>query len=192
MGRLLFTLLLVSRITAASFGQDAQEQKAGFVSLFDGKTLSGWQGSTDGYIVENGAANADIIISSSPKRIAPIAASELQKYIKACTGATLPIQWGKVDGPAIVMGDFVVGLAREVKRRWPGMIVKLVGANTSYPAPEIVIPETTSGSWPMFETLMKRTDDEPASSSPKEMADGLTAMAGKSQTLPKPSPSPSS
>lgn len=55
MGRLLFTLLLVSRVAAASFGQDAQEQKAGFVSLFDGKTLSGWQGSTDGYIVEDGA-----------------------------------------------------------------------------------------------------------------------------------------
>lgn len=32
----------------------AKEAKAGFVSLFDGKTLKGWQGATDGYAVENG------------------------------------------------------------------------------------------------------------------------------------------
>ena len=67
MGRSLFALLLVVHIVTTSAGQndqelqdareelDRQEEKAGFVSLFDGKTLSGWQGSTDGYAVEDGA-----------------------------------------------------------------------------------------------------------------------------------------
>ena len=32
----------------------AEEANAGFVSLFDGKTLDGWQGATAGYAVENG------------------------------------------------------------------------------------------------------------------------------------------
>jgi len=31
-----------------------EEAKEGFVSLFDGKTLNGWQGSVKGYAVENG------------------------------------------------------------------------------------------------------------------------------------------
>ncbi len=31
-----------------------QETEEGFVSLFDGKTLEGWQGSVDGYVPENG------------------------------------------------------------------------------------------------------------------------------------------
>lgn len=35
-------------------GVSAKEAKAGFVSLFDGKTLKGWQGATDGYAIENG------------------------------------------------------------------------------------------------------------------------------------------
>ena len=30
-----------------------KEIEEGFVSIFDGKTLSGWRGSTDGYVVEN-------------------------------------------------------------------------------------------------------------------------------------------
>lgn len=30
-------------------------EEEGFVSLFDGKTLKGWTGSTDGYVVEDGA-----------------------------------------------------------------------------------------------------------------------------------------
>jgi hypothetical protein len=45
--------------TAPLYGQDAVglsqcEIDQGFVSLFDGKTLDGWQGSTDGYVAENG------------------------------------------------------------------------------------------------------------------------------------------
>lgn len=33
----------------------SEEQAAGFVSLFDGTSLTGWQGATDGYTVVNGA-----------------------------------------------------------------------------------------------------------------------------------------
>ena len=32
----------------------AKEAKEGFVSLFDGRTLKGWQGDVKGYVVENG------------------------------------------------------------------------------------------------------------------------------------------
>jgi len=39
---------------AAPVGLSAQEAADGFVSLFDGKTLNGWQGGTDGYVVEDG------------------------------------------------------------------------------------------------------------------------------------------
>jgi catechol 2,3-dioxygenase-like lactoylglutathione lyase family enzyme len=35
-------------------GLAAGEKADGFVSLFDGKTLNGWQGATKGYVVENG------------------------------------------------------------------------------------------------------------------------------------------
>jgi hypothetical protein len=35
-------------------GLSAKEAKEGFVSLFDGKTLKGWQGDVQGYVVENG------------------------------------------------------------------------------------------------------------------------------------------
>ena len=35
-----------------------EETKAGFVSLFDGNTLRGWQGATDGYAVEEGVLAA--------------------------------------------------------------------------------------------------------------------------------------
>ncbi len=35
-------------------GLSAKEAKEGFVSLFDGKTLKGWQGDVKGYVVENG------------------------------------------------------------------------------------------------------------------------------------------
>ncbi len=35
-------------------GLTPKEKEEGFVSLFDGKTLDGWQGDTKGYVVENG------------------------------------------------------------------------------------------------------------------------------------------
>ncbi len=40
---------------AATLASENEDFEEGFVSLFDGKTLSGWQGSVDGYTVENGA-----------------------------------------------------------------------------------------------------------------------------------------
>jgi len=39
---------------AATAGLSSEEAKEGFVSLFDGKTLDGWQGDVKGYPVENG------------------------------------------------------------------------------------------------------------------------------------------
>ena len=42
-------------------GLSKEEAKDGFKSLFDGKTLAGWQGATDGYAAENG-----IIICKHP------------------------------------------------------------------------------------------------------------------------------
>lgn len=42
--------------TAGFAGElSAEEQDAGFVPIFDGETLAGWTGSTDGYDVEDGA-----------------------------------------------------------------------------------------------------------------------------------------
>ena len=35
-------------------GLSEQERQEGFVALFNGKDLDGWQGSTDGYVVEDG------------------------------------------------------------------------------------------------------------------------------------------
>lgn len=45
----LFTLLLMSALPFSVFAQED-----GFVSLFDGKTLNGWQGNTGSYQVSNG------------------------------------------------------------------------------------------------------------------------------------------
>lgn len=42
-------VILVTTIGAAA------EKEAGFVSLFDGKTLKGWKGAVKGYVVEDGA-----------------------------------------------------------------------------------------------------------------------------------------
>lgn len=39
---------------APPVGLSPKEAKAGFVSLFDGKTLDGWQGDVKGYVVEEG------------------------------------------------------------------------------------------------------------------------------------------
>jgi hypothetical protein len=33
----------------------AEDKDAGFTSIFDGKTLAGWQGAVDGYVVDDGA-----------------------------------------------------------------------------------------------------------------------------------------
>lgn len=49
---LLLPLLLTSTLLA---GDAADEQAAGFVPLFDGQSLDGWTGATDGYVVEDGA-----------------------------------------------------------------------------------------------------------------------------------------
>lgn len=51
--RLSLPLLLLLVIFAAA--ARAEDKEEGFVSLFDGKTLQGWQGSVDGYAVEDGA-----------------------------------------------------------------------------------------------------------------------------------------
>jgi hypothetical protein len=51
-------LLIVASVTADEAktpGLSPDEAKDGFVSLFDGKTLDGWQGDVKGYPVENGA-----------------------------------------------------------------------------------------------------------------------------------------
>lgn len=50
-------LLVVGSVYAKeekTAGLSAKEAKEGFVSLFDGKTLKGWQGDVKGYVVENG------------------------------------------------------------------------------------------------------------------------------------------
>ncbi len=58
MKTILSLALFVSIFPALAFAADAPSScgsdEAGFVSLFDGKTLNGWQGSTDGYAVEDG------------------------------------------------------------------------------------------------------------------------------------------
>lgn len=53
-----FGILAVSFVIAAATTASAvtpEEEKEGFVSLFDGKTLEGWQGSVNGYTVDDGA-----------------------------------------------------------------------------------------------------------------------------------------
>jgi len=46
-------LLLAFAVLPAACANEGSEE--GFSSLFDGKTLDGWQGNLDGYVVENGA-----------------------------------------------------------------------------------------------------------------------------------------
>lgn len=50
----LTSLVAVVFLTSVSL-LSAAETEEGFVSLFDGKTLNGWQGSVSGYAAENGA-----------------------------------------------------------------------------------------------------------------------------------------
>ena len=47
-------LMLASGMSLAG-DLSTEEQAAGFISLFDGKTLSGWTGATEGYTVVDGA-----------------------------------------------------------------------------------------------------------------------------------------
>ncbi len=49
-----YGLVLTSGICGAG-ELSAEEQASGFISLFDGKTLSGWTGATEGYTVVDGA-----------------------------------------------------------------------------------------------------------------------------------------
>lgn len=51
-------LTVLGLFASPVFAQESlspDEQASGFVSLFDGKTLAGWQGATDGYTVVDGA-----------------------------------------------------------------------------------------------------------------------------------------
>jgi hypothetical protein len=52
--RCLFFVLGMS-LSMAAFAADEVPAEDGFVPLFDGKTLAGWTGSTQGYVVEDGA-----------------------------------------------------------------------------------------------------------------------------------------
>jgi len=49
------TITLGVFLAAAALAGDRGEADDGFVSLFDGESLDGWQGSVDGYAVEEGA-----------------------------------------------------------------------------------------------------------------------------------------
>jgi len=54
--RYLFAILLAFSVIAApqQDAQAAKEKEKGFVPLFDGKTLDGWQGATKDYVAEDG------------------------------------------------------------------------------------------------------------------------------------------
>ena len=56
-------VMIACSLTATTWGVDsarsvepesAAKDESGFTSIFDGKTLAGWQGATKGYVVENG------------------------------------------------------------------------------------------------------------------------------------------
>ena len=51
---LVFCTVPVLADDAPTAGLSPEEAREGFVSLFDGKTLDGWQGAVKGYTVENG------------------------------------------------------------------------------------------------------------------------------------------
>lgn len=58
--RLAFAALIsASLLFGLSIGAVAQEKEEGFKTLFDGKTLSGWSGGGDGYVVKDGAIVCD-------------------------------------------------------------------------------------------------------------------------------------
>lgn len=56
--RCLIVLAAALSLTAAALAQDKPEE--GFAPLFDGKTLDGWQGGKDGYVVKDGAIISQI------------------------------------------------------------------------------------------------------------------------------------
>jgi hypothetical protein len=51
---MLLSVGLVYAQDAKTAGVTPEEAREGFVSLFDGKTLRGWQGAVNGYTIENG------------------------------------------------------------------------------------------------------------------------------------------
>lgn len=51
--------LIVSLALVVAAAQSAEAVEPGFVSLFDGKSLDGWIGATDGYVVRDGAIVCD-------------------------------------------------------------------------------------------------------------------------------------
>lgn len=48
------SLLLVQTLISFKTSDLVQENKSGFVKIFDGKTLKGWEGDPDYWRVENG------------------------------------------------------------------------------------------------------------------------------------------
>jgi hypothetical protein len=73
----------------------------------------------DPFLVDEGKANAEIIISESPARSTRFAAAELQTYVAKISGARLPI---RVEPSADVPVQIYVGesphVARTVKGSW--------------------------------------------------------------------------
>ena len=61
------TLLVLPAIFLASCGGPALRQQPGFRSLFDGKSLSGWEGNTRFFRVENGAVVAGRLDAPIPR-----------------------------------------------------------------------------------------------------------------------------
>ena len=53
---------------APALGVAEQEAAEGFVSLFDGKTLNGWRGATDGYVAEGGALEGYLVDKASVEK----------------------------------------------------------------------------------------------------------------------------
>src|SRR5207253_3256877 len=58
---LLACFALVIPLVSFALAPNRAAEEAGFAPLFDGKTLDGWQGGKDGYLVQDGA------IASQPK-----------------------------------------------------------------------------------------------------------------------------
>ena len=59
----------------------------------------------DQFLVDEGKANAEIIISESPARSTRLAAAELQTYVAKISGARLPIRAEAEDGTLFIIYD---------------------------------------------------------------------------------------